>query len=120
MGNSEVDSRTQSPIQFSGVLLKSEVDGIITAVVYAPYLVDGDGMWSDPSVIQLAAHDYAQGDRALFLNHTTPLTRDQAVLVESWVSDQPVKYGSVNLDAGAWLVRLRLRDKQLLPFTVEW
>lgn len=97
-------------------------EGLLTAIVYAPEMVDSQGDVASADVIKQMAHDYVRNVGAVDVKHnTTALSREKVSVVESFLirkgddrfSDLK-DYSGRPVDAtGGWGVVIKVDDEEL-------
>lgn len=90
----------------------------VLGVVYEPGVVDAQGDWADESVIEEAAHAFLANGGRLRRMHREDLSREEAVLAESYVAPTDLQFNGLTVRKGAWVVVVqvlsdRLRDEIL-------
>jgi hypothetical protein len=73
-------------IEIDTLLLKNEDEGLLTAVVYAPNMIDSHGDFAEAGAIREMAHDFLKsGEGVDILHDGKTLSKDDASVVESFI-----------------------------------
>lgn len=104
-------------------LVKSQSEGELLAVVYAPNRKDGDGDFADADVISKAAHRFLRDHRDIDIEHDGEvLSAEDAYIAESFIvakGDERFQnwkdYDGKDVGdlTGAWAVKIRLENEAL-------
>jgi hypothetical protein len=73
-------------VEIDTLLLKNEDEGLLTAVVYAPNMIDSHGDFAEAQTIREMAHDFLKsGEGVDILHDGKTLSKDDASVVESFI-----------------------------------
>lgn len=106
------------PLKTGMRLLKAEAtQQKVVGIVFEPEVEDTQGDVTPAVDIEAACHqflsDYRAGHTELWLNHTTRLTDQDAVLVENYIAPAAMTIGSQAVKAGTWLQVWHVKSAQL-------
>lgn len=79
--------KADDAVEIQTIVAKSDMEeGLITAVVYAPNMIDSHGDFTDASVIREMAHDFLKNGEGIDVLHDgQTLAKDAASVVESFI-----------------------------------
>lgn len=105
-------------------MLKADtVQQKVLGVVFEPDVVDTQGDLVAAEEIEKACHqflaDYRAGTTELWFNHDTPLTDDDAVLVENYTLPVDAEIGGQPVKAGAWVQGWHIKSASLWQAVVD-
>lgn len=104
------------------MLSKMDSEGLLTALVYAPDLVDSDGDFADAETVKKMAYSFQQEGGQLDLRHNgKALDRDQAWVAETFIvqkgdprfSEFRTRDGKAVDPTGSWGMVIKVEDPNL-------
>lgn len=85
----------------------------VLSPVLVPDSVDRQGDLISAAEIELAAHDFVESSQQAGLMHREMVSREQVVLVESYVARTPMTIGKTKITKGTWMAAWRVYNPEL-------
>jgi hypothetical protein len=93
-------------------ILKFDDQQIITGVVMEPFSTDTQGDRVLPPEIEKAMFSWAEGTKAIGLQHQSLIT-DAITVLENWIAREDSVINGQPVTKGSWLMSLRINDDSL-------
>jgi hypothetical protein len=99
---------------FNFKVLKDEMQGIVLGVVASPdEPPDEAGHVLDKEAIEEMCWEYNKNFAVLKYRHTMGLTKDEAVILESYIAPVAFELNGIKIKEGTWLQRVQLISQEL-------
>lgn len=87
---------------------------LVTAPVAVPNKLDTDSDWISKEEIEQMSHEFMASCQQHGYRHMTAVSKDDAVIVESYILREDAQFGSAIVKQGSWIVTSRVYGESLI------
>lgn len=116
VGKSQTVAKQKLPMQ----ILKSDIEGRVTMLIYEPETLDADGNFASKEVIAKGRDKFMLDYQQFDIMHNLKVLKSekgegrQVALIESYITKQSETIGERVVKEGAWIMELQYFDKDII------
>jgi len=89
---------------------KQSNEHYLVGLVLEPDAVDTQNDVVSKAEVEKACHDYNRRNWPLWKDHQGPMSESDAAVVESYITESPMKLNGKSIKPGSWLLKLRISE----------